>query len=49
VRATWDTCYFTDGTYADSKDLGDKQQGMQLLVWHHFNHPDRTCELTLID
>ena len=30
----WSTCYFTDGTYNNYQDLGDKNTGMQLLVWN---------------
>jgi len=49
VRNIWDTCYFTDGIYANYKQVDDKTQGMQLLVWNGFKNVDRTCELTLID
>jgi hypothetical protein len=53
VRHPWDTCYFTDGNYADYKGLGDNEQGMQLLVYNggklNFKNINRTCELTLID
>ena len=48
VLAIWDTCYFTDGTYANYQDLGDKEKGMQLLVWKGYGNANRTCELTLI-
>jgi hypothetical protein len=44
----WNTCYFTDGTYAGYKEQGDKGTGMQLLVWNGYKNPARTCELTLI-
>jgi hypothetical protein len=44
----WDTCYFTDGSYAGFKDQADKGTGMQLLVWAGYKNPRRTCELTLI-
>ncbi len=53
VREIWETCYFTDGTYANNKTVGDKTQGMQLLVYndgkYNYNNINRTCELTLID
>jgi hypothetical protein len=49
VRNIWNTCYFTDGTYANYKQVGDKTQGMQLLVWNGYKNINRTCELTLID
>jgi hypothetical protein len=49
VRVIWDTCKFTDGTYANYKDQGDRQRGMQLLVWNKYKNKNRTCELTLID
>jgi hypothetical protein len=49
VRNLWDTCFFTDGTYANYKQVGDKEQGMQLLVWNGYKNINRTCELTLID
>jgi hypothetical protein len=49
VRNIWDTCYFTDGTYSQYRDQGDKQKGMQLLVWNGYKNSNRTCELTLID
>jgi hypothetical protein len=49
VRNIWDTCFFTDGTYANYKQVGDSAQGMQLLVWNGNNNAGRTCELTLID
>lgn len=49
VRNIWSTCYFTDGTYNQYKDLGDKGPGMQLLVWNNYKNQNRTCELTLID
>jgi len=48
----WNTCFFTDGTYSNYKDEGDKVKGMQLLVWNNqgqFNNRNRTCELTLMD
>lgn len=50
----WETCYFTDGTYSNRQDQGDKGTGMALLVWHDggkgkYHHAKRTCELTLID
>ena len=44
----WSTCYFTDGTYNNYQDLGDKNTGMQLLVWNKYTNAGRTCELTLI-
>jgi hypothetical protein len=34
VANFYHTCYFTDGTYTDYKNEDDKEQGMQLLVWH---------------
>ncbi len=49
VRSIWGTCYFTDGTYDQYHNQGDKQKGMQLLVWHKYNNQNRTCECTLID
>ena len=49
VRNIWSTCYFTDGTYKQYRDEGDKAPGMQLLVWNNYKNPKRTCELTLID
>ena len=49
VKNIWSTCFFTDGTYNQYKDLGDKGPGMQLLVWNHYKNKNRTCELTLID
>jgi len=49
VRNIWDTCFFTDGTYKQYKNEGDKAPGMQLLVWNKYNNQNRTCELTLID
>lgn len=53
VRNIWSICYFTDGTYSAYREIGDKEKGMQLLVWSggkgQNNHPNRTCELTLID
>ena len=44
----WDTCKFTDGTYENYQDKGDKQTGLQLLVWNGRENAARTCELTLI-
>jgi hypothetical protein len=47
----WKTCYLTDGTYDNYQDKGDKQTGLQLLVWNNegkYNNPARTCELTII-
>jgi hypothetical protein len=48
----YDTCYFTDGTYANRQDQGDKNTGMQLLVWQQsqqsYKNSQVTCELTLI-
>jgi len=47
----WSTCYFTDGTYQNYQDQGDKGTGMQLLVGNNggkYNNPARTCELTII-
>jgi hypothetical protein len=49
VRNIWSTCFFTDGTYNQYKDLGDKGPGLQLLVWKEFKNKNRTYELTLID
>lgn len=49
VRHPWNTCYFTDGIYANYKTVGDKAQGMQLLLWNDLKNINRTCELTLID
>lgn len=49
VRGIWGTCFFTDGTYSQYRDLGDKEKGMQLLIWNGYTHPNRTCELTIID
>jgi hypothetical protein len=49
VRYIWNTCYFTDGTYSNYQNQGDQQKGMQLLVYNGYTHPNRTCELTLID
>ncbi|MEN6489149.1 MAG: hypothetical protein ABFD66_09790 [Smithella sp.] len=49
VMEIWSTCYFTDGTYSQYKDLGDKEAGLQLLIWNNFKHQNRTCELTIID
>jgi len=49
VRNIWDTCFFTDGTYANYKRVGDKQQDMQLLLLNGYKNANRTCELTLID
>ena len=49
VKYIWSTCYFTDGNYSNFADEGDKQKGMQLLVWNGYTHRNRTCELTLID
>jgi len=44
----WNTCFFTDGTYDKYQDQGDKNTGMQLLVWNGSGNAGRTCELTLI-
>ena len=50
----WNTCYFTDGTYDKYQNQGDKNTGMQLLVyngsntWNFVASARRTCELTLI-
>ncbi len=44
----WSTCYFTDATFDKYQELGDKNTGMQLLVWNGNSNPARTCELTLI-
>jgi hypothetical protein len=48
----WSTCYLTDATFDNSRDQGDKQTGLQLLVWNgdrgQYNNPARTCELTII-
>jgi hypothetical protein len=48
----WNICFFTDGTYDKYQDQGDKNTGMQLLVWNANNNNNvnaaRTCELTLI-
>jgi hypothetical protein len=47
----WSTCYLTDATFDNNQDKGDKQTGMQLLVWNNegkYNNPARTCELTII-
>jgi hypothetical protein len=44
----WSTCLFTDGTYNNYQDQGDKNTGMQLLVWNGSGNAGRTCELTLI-
>jgi len=49
VRNIWGTCFFTDGTYDQYADKGDKRIGMQLLVWKDYTYKNRTCELTLID
>jgi len=53
VRNIWNTCFFTDGTYANYNGLGDNEQGMQLLVYNggklNFKNINRTCELTIID
>mgnify|MGYP001182123007 CR=1 FL=1 len=49
VMEIWSTCYFTDGTYSQYKDLGDKEAGLQLLIWNNFKYQNRTCELTIID
>jgi hypothetical protein len=54
VFDVWNVCYFTDGIYSNWVDQGDKEKGMQLLVWDargtdhsNYNNPNRTCELTL--
>ncbi len=47
VLDLWGTCLFTDGTYFNYKDQGDKGTGMQLLVWNNRSNANRTCELTL--
>jgi hypothetical protein len=45
----WSTCFFTDGTYNNYQDLGDKGTGMQLgMIGRGNSNPARTCELTLI-
>jgi hypothetical protein len=49
VRNIWGTCFFTDGTYDQYVNKGDKGIGMQLLVWKDYTYKNRTCELTLID
>jgi hypothetical protein len=49
VKNIWNTCFFTDGSYAGYRDLGDKDKGMQLLLWNGYKNQNRTCELTLID
>ena len=49
VKNIWGTCFFTDGTYDQYANKGDKGIGMQLLVWKDYNFKNRTCELTLID
>jgi len=49
VRNIWGTCFFTDGTYDQYANKGDKGIGMQLLVWKDYTYKNRTCELTLID
>ena len=49
VRDLYGTCFFTDGTYSNYESRGDAEKGMQLLVWKDYSHPNRTCELTLID
>lgn len=45
---TWDTCYFTDGTYSGFVGLSDGP-GFSLLMWNGYDGAERTCELTLID
>ena len=45
----WNSCFFTDGTYSNYRDLGDKEKGMQLLLWNGNGNANRTCELTLIN
>jgi hypothetical protein len=47
AKDAWGTCYFTDGTYSGYKETGDREKGMQLLVWNGYQNPGRTCELTL--
>ena len=44
----WNTCFFTDGTFDKYQDQGDKNTGMQLLVFNGNSNAARTCELTLI-
>jgi len=38
VMDVWKTCFFTDGTYKNYQDKGDKGTGMQLLVWNENNN-----------
>lgn len=45
----WNTCFLTDGKYDRFVDQGDKEKGMQLLVWNGQVNANRTCELTIID
>lgn len=49
----WNVCYFTDGTYLNNQDKGDRGEGMALWVSRSdrdgYTNPKRTCELTLID
>ena len=43
ARNIWDTCYFTDGTWDQYADKGDKDIGMQLLVWKGYTYKNRTA------
>jgi hypothetical protein len=55
VLSIWNVCYFTDGTYSNYNNTGDRDKGMQLLVWNggddkdtkNYRNLNRTCELTL--
>jgi hypothetical protein len=44
----WGTCLFTDATFENGQDRGDRGTGMQLLVWSDYKNPGRTCELTIM-
>ncbi len=49
TAGTWDTCYLTDGAYAGYVGMGDPASGFGLLMWDGYDHPTRTCELTILD
>jgi hypothetical protein len=53
VANPWEMCYLTDGSYSGWNDNGDKEIGMELLMWKgskgQYQGANRTCELTLID
>ncbi|WP_163835258.1 hypothetical protein [Spartinivicinus ruber] len=46
IMQSW-SCYFTDGSYDNWKNVGDSEPGFGLLSWNQFNAEE--CRLTIID